>query len=836
MATELTFTFPLPAGLHARPASFLRAVADRFASAVTLTNGRTAAAANAKSVLSMVALDVRQGDACTLAAHGADSAAAADALAAFVRDELPTCDETPAAAVAPAVATVELPRSLRAAGLERFHRGLAVSPGVGIGAAVIVGAVTLPAEMAAARPGPDEAGQFRRAVSAVRDATEARSRSATNRAEKDVLAAHAAIVDDVALADRVRHELAAGRTAAQAVLAAGDHYAAMLQASPSEYLRERAADVQDVAGQLLAALLGDPAPSAAVALSAPSVVVADQLTPGQFLGLHREHLRGLVLAHGGRTSHTVILARSMGVPTVVGVDGATRLVRPGQPLVVDADVGLVVPEPTEPVSRYYRMEQRRAAATTERLAATRDRPGSTADGRHLEVGVNVASAEEVAAGVANGAQGVGLFRTEMIFMDRAEAPTEDEQYAVYRRAAEAAAGRPVILRLLDAGGDKPVPYLRLPAEANPFLGYRAVRFYAEFAPLIRSQLRAILRASAHGDVRILVPMVCCVEEVRAVRAVVADVAAELSVAVPPLGIMVEVPSVAFLMDALCDEVDFFSIGSNDLTQYFLAADRDNAKVAPLYSWAHPAFLRLLKQVVDGAKARGKWVGLCGELADVPAALAVLVGLGLDEISMAGPRIPAAKAALATLRADDCDRQLAAALACRTRAEVEAALAGGGATAALPMVAADLLHLNADAATKAEAIKLLTDGMGAAGRAADPRAVEEAVWRREETYSTGFGHGFAVPHCKSPAVGASTVSIARLARPIDWGSLDDQPVDVVILLAIRDAGGGPAHANKEHMRVFAKLSRLVMRDEFREGIRAAADPDQLLGLLREQLGL
>ena len=312
-------------------------------------------------------------------------------------------------------------------------------------------------------------------------------------------------------------------------------------------------------------------------------------------------------------------------------------------------------------------------------------------------------------------------------------------------------------------------------------------------------------------------------------------AAELGVAAPPVGIMVEVPSVAFVMDELCDEVDFFSVGSNDLTQYFLAVDRDNAKVAGLYSWAHPAFLRLLKTVVDAAHARGKWVGLCGELADVPAALPVLVGLGLDEISVAGPRIPAVKAALASLRSDDCAQRLAAALACRTRAEVEAALAKAGPSTAMPMLAADLLHLDADATTKAEAIKLLTDGLGVTGRAERPAAVEEAVWRREETYSTGFGHGFAVPHCKSAAVGASTVSIARLREPIEWGSLDGAPVDVVILLAIRD-GGGDVDANKEHMRVFAKLSRLVMRDEFRDGIRAAATPAELYGLLHGQLGL
>ena len=537
MPLELTFIFPLTAGLHARPASFLREVAHRFAAAAQLLNERTGLAANAKSVLSMVGLDVRQGDVCRLRIDGPDAQAALEALAAFVRDDLPRCDEPAPAAPATSAASadvgeLQLPRSLRAAGLEGFLRGTPLSPGVGVGVAVVVGGLSLPPGLASAEAESPivERQAFAAAATAVRDATAARAKSATNKQEAEVLAAHAALADDAGFAERVETEIAAGKTAAQAVLAAGEHYAAFLSRSPSAYLRERAADVQDVAAQLLHVLLGGPAP-AAVALTGPSVVFAEQLTPGQFLGLHRDHLRGLVLSHGGQTSHTVILARSLGVPTVVGVGGAVRAARAARRAVVDAGLGIVVVDPPEAVGRYYRMEQRRLADTAACLSASRDQPGRTADGRSMEVGVNVASAEEVAAGVAHGAQGVGLFRTEMIFMDRGEAPGEQEQFSIYRRAAEAAAGRSVILRLLDAGGDKPVPYLHLPAETNPFLGYRAVRFYEEHAPLVRAQLRAILRASEFGDVRILIPMVCCVEEVRLVRSMVVEESAALEVPV-----------------------------------------------------------------------------------------------------------------------------------------------------------------------------------------------------------------------------------------------------------------------------------------------------------------
>jgi phosphoenolpyruvate-protein phosphotransferase len=840
MPQEIAFTFPLSAGLHARPAGLLQAAVCRFRAAATLVNERSAAAANAKSVLALAAADVRGGDACRLRFAGADAGAAAEAVGAFVRDVLPGVDDpqpTPAAA-----AVGPLPRSLAAAGLVRPIRGTPVSPGVGVGTVVVVGGWTVPAERLA-RPAETvelERAAFAEARRSLHEALAAQMTAAVDKQETEVLAAHLAIADDVALGDRVEADLAAGRSAVVAVSAAADHFAAVLDRSSSEYLRERSLDVRDVAGQLLQRLCGATADgtAAGASLDRPSVVVADSLTPGQFLGLDRNHLRGLVLAHGGTTSHTVILARSLGVPAVVGVDDATRRVRPGREATVDANLGLVVVDPPEPVRRHYRMEAAKQQAIEDRAAADRDRPGTTADGRALEVAANVASAEEVEAAVRQGGQGIGLFRTEMLFMHRPDAPSEDEQAAVYSRAAAAAGGRAVIIRLLDAGGDKPIPCLDLPREANPFLGYRAVRFYADRAGLMRSQLRAVLRATACGDVRVMVPMVCCVEEARGVRAMLADAAASLAAEgfsvgrLPPLGIMVEVPSVALVMDQLCDEVDFFSIGSNDLVQYLLAADRDNGRVAHLYGWSHPAVLRTLKMIVDGAHARGKWVGLCGELADVPAALPAIVGLGLDEVSVSGPRVGAVKRAISALRYEACRSALEAACGCRVRAEAEAAIAAVvGTLSDVPLLAVELVHLDVDVVTKAEAIKAVADVLAVAGRTADERGVEEAVWQREETEPTGLGHGMAVPHCVSACVGASSIVVARLRQPVDWG--DDTSVDVLVLLATRGDGSDAA---REHMRVFAKLSRLVMRDPFRDRLRAEPDRLGLVAFLQESLEL
>jgi fructose-specific PTS system IIA-like component len=299
-----------------------------------------------------------------------------------------------------------------------------------------------------------------------------------------------------------------------------------------------------------------------------------------------------------------------------------------------------------------------------------------------------------------------------------------------------------------------------------------------------------------------------------------------------VGVMVEVPSAAFVIDQLAAEVDFFSIGTNDLTQYFLAVDRDSDRVAALYSPRHPAFLRFLVKIVDDARRAGRWVGMCGEMARSASNLPLLVGLGLDEISAAAPEIPRLKAAIAQLATADCRAVLERALACRNVAEVDEALAafragaaGGG------LLDRETVIVGSDAACKEEAIQEIVDAFYVAGRTESPRAVEQAVWAREETYSTGLGHGFAVPHCKTDAVAANSIGVLRLARPVDWGSVDGQPVECVILMAIRETDLG-----ESHMRVFAQLARRLMDGEFRQRLLAAPDGDAVLDCLAEELGL
>lgn len=830
---EHRFQFPLPNGLHARPASHLQEVTNRFAADITLINRRTQREANAKSVLSLVGADVKAGDLCLLIFSGVDEVDALRTVTAYLQKGFLACDEALPEIQSPS-GELFLPRSLRAAGLNKYHAGIAVSPGIGRGHVVIVGRLQLLENLRneiAADPA-HERNIFDAALSAVCGAIGERVDESGRVEEKEVLKMHLSILRDQTFIGSVHELLARRLTAGQAIIAAKDRFCETLINADNSYLRERILDIEDVCNQLLEAICGSKVDAEKLRLTEPSVCVAESLTPGQFLALDRCWLKALILGAAGATSHTVILARSFNIPTIVGIAQACVLLRPGHEVIVDADHGIVIPEVTELISRYYQCALSKAARLRAKLSAFQDKRAVTTDGCSVEIAANIASGDEAAAAFEAGADGIGLFRTEMLFMDRDAAPSEEEQSAIYTTVVKAGAGRAVIIRTLDIGGDKPVPYLGLPRESNPFLGYRGVRIYGEFPGIVKTQLRAILRAAECGNVRILVPMVSSVEEVRQVKRLLAEARKELRAAgssaadaTVELGVMLEVPSVAFQLPQLCREVDFFSIGTNDLTQYFMAVDRDNRKVAPLYSAMHPAFLRLLQMLINEARAERKWIGLCGQAGEDARMLPLLIGLGVDEISLSAPRIPTMKAAVCHASFGRCEALLKTVLESATREEVEACLnAFHEAADGMPIVTPELVILDSDAVTKEEAIKELTDALHLGGRTEHPERVEEEIWRREETYSTGFGGGFAIPHCKSSSVTANSIVVLK-TRPgsagIQWGSLDQKPVHVALLLAIQAENAG-----KEHLKVLAMLSRQVMRDAFRERMLAETDPSAL----------
>jgi len=838
-STSLQFAFvcPLSAGIHARPASQFAGVANNFVSECALTNLRNRREANAKSVLSIISADIRHGDRCLVQVSGTDKQSAHTALSRFVEAVLPSCDVPLAGSFTQT--RNSMPRVLQAAGMSCYF-GSSASPGIAHGKVVVVSAMSLPKGLTAeiATDPEQELKRLRLAIAAVRERIREKLTHSSSPVGEAVLQADLAMANDVLLAGKLTEEVSKGKSAGHAVVETGEFFIDLLRHSESEYIRERASDVEEISVQLLDEIYGVDLQKTVLPLQEPSIVVAETLGPQQLIALDRRWLKAIVLEYSGASSHALILARSHGIPAVVGVKNARLMFSPGQEVVVDANRGFVIPQFPAAVQRFYEREQRTLERQRELLADDLSAPAITRDGKTLEIAANASSAEELRLAIENGADGIGLFRTEMTFLERERPPSEEEQFAIYAQAARLSAGRPVIIRTLDLGGDKAAQYLNLPSEDNPFLGYRGVRIYADHRELLQTQLRAILRASAHGRIQIMVPMISSLEEVLQFKAEIAEAKEHLQLqTIPfqpdiPIGIMVEVPSAAFILDQLCAEVDFFSIGTNDLAQYFLAVDRDNSRVAELSNVLHPGFLRFLKRIVDEIHAAGKWVGMCGEMASDARYLPLLLGLGLDEISVSAVKIPELKRAVPQLSTADCKSLFTQVIACREIGEINRLLAfPQRLPSAQPLLSEELIRLDSDSRSKEEAMQEVVDSVYIAGRTQNRQQLEEALWAREAVYSTGLGFGFATPHCKTDAVTANSVGVLRFREPIDWGSVDSEPVHMIIFIAMRE----PQIANG-HMQVFSKLARKLMNEDFREQLLAIEDSRGMMRYLGEELSI
>ncbi|HEY6693253.1 MAG TPA: phosphoenolpyruvate--protein phosphotransferase [Solirubrobacteraceae bacterium] len=642
--SELRLEVPNRLGLHARPAARFVETAARFDAAVTVADETTGRGpADARSLSALITLGVRQGHAIVVQAAGPQADAALAALRELAADnfgdengDAPTTPTAPAPATAP----------------EGTLRGVPASSGIAIAPARLKGTVplisaldeaglkgTVPSDAAA------EWGRLEAAREAARgDVVAAREQVArqAGREQAAIFDAHLLLLDDAALLGPAKEAIDGGASAAAAWADAARATADGYRALDDPYLQERAVDVEDVGGRVLRHLTG-AAPAAAI--TAEGVLVARDITPGDAAALDRELVHGLALARGGATSHAAILARALGIPAVVGLGDAILAVPEGTVLVVDGDAGTVAVDP--PAEELAERGRARAEAQ-ERADRARERarePARTRDGETLEVAANLGSVAEAAAAVEQGADGVGLLRTEFLFLDRDDAPSEAEQRGVYEEIAAALGGRPVVVRTLDAGADKPLPFLRQPPEDNPFLGVRGIRLGLANEELLRAQLRAILAVAARHPLKVMFPMVATLDEYRAARALLEAERAALGVPPIEVGVMVEVPAVALQADAFAAEVDFFSVGTNDLTQYTMAAERGNERLAGLLDGPRPPVLRLIAETARAAAAHGRWVGVCGELAGDPEAAVVLAGLGVKELSMAASRIPAVKDAL-----------------------------------------------------------------------------------------------------------------------------------------------------------------------------------------------
>ena len=835
---QFTFICSLPSGMHARPASLLAEVSNRFRADVALVNLRNEQRANVKSVLSIIAADIRGGDRCSLHVSGIDETAAHAAVREFIEQVLPNCEGVGAAA--PSSANPRLPRVLRH-NVANYRFGISASAGIGKGTVVVGRSSVLPStftEHTQAAPG-DELQRLQFAIGAVRDRTNKQITSSTE-LSKAVLNAHVAILDDVLLAQHLAEFVSRGKSAGYAIVESGKYFTALLRKSENEYLRERAADVEGILLQIMEEFYGSTVPEnvAHEKLHDDTILVAETLGPQQLLDLDSRQLKGIVLEKSGTTSHAVLLAQSLEIPTVVGVQDACALFSGVPDAVVDGRRGFVVSPVTPVIERFYQRELKVNSLRQAQLVKKASSSAITLDSKRLEVGANASSVEEVILAFENGAEGIGLFRSEIAFLQEKAAPSEEHLFSFYADAVRAAKGFPVLLRTLDVGGDKKPAFLDLPRENNAFLGYRGARIYSEHHDLLQTQLRAMLRASVYGRIQIMAPMISSLPEVGAFKSEFAeakhylqerniDVAENI-----PVGIMIEVPSAAFILDQLCSEVEFFSIGTNDLAQYFLAVDRENFKVAPLFDVLHPGFIRLLQTVVAEIHKSRKWVGLCGDMAAEPRNLPVLLGLGLDEISVPPHSIPELKNAVSGLSSDACKELVGRLSATRDRHEVGVLLESVRPRAsALPLLSEDLIKLESDSTTKEEAIQELVDAFYITSRCNDRQQLEDAVWAREELYSTGLALGFATPHCKTDAVTANSIGVLKLKSAIEWGAADDEPVRMVILIAMREQNSA-----NDHMQVFSELARKLMKEDFRERLLSFQDAVAMVHYLRRELSL
>ena len=658
-------------GLHARPAKVLAQLAKSFEGElrVRIVDGQEASAVSAKSLSKLLSLGARRGQVLEFVAEPSIANDALPALLAAVEsglgeevEPLPTQAEA-----APAVADIATLITAPAAG--SVLQAIAAAPGIAVGPAHIQVPQTFDFPLRGESP-PIERGRLQHALAEVRQDIEGLIQRSQAKAIREIFITHQEMLDDPELTDEVQARLKQGESAEAAWMAVIDAAARQQESLQDALLAERAADLRDIGRRVLAQLCGV---QTLAEPDQPYVLVMDEVGPSDVARLDPARVAGILTAHGGATAHSAIVARALGIPALVGAGEAVLLLAPGTELLIDGQRGRLHVSPDADALQRATQERDSREQRLLAAAAQRHEPAVTRDGHAVEVFANIGESKGVASAVEQGAEGIGLLRTELIFMAHTQVPDEATQEAEYRRVLDGLEGRPLVVRTLDVGGDKPLPYWPIEKEENPFLGVRGIRLTLQRPQVMESQLRALLRSADNRPLRIMFPMVGSLAEWRAARDMTERLRLETPVADLQLGIMIEVPSAALLAPVLAKEVDFFSIGTNDLTQYTLAIDRGHPTLSAQADGLHPAVLQLIDITVRAAHANGKWVGVCGELAADPLAVPILVGLGVDELSVSARSIPEVKARIRELNMAQLTLLAAQALSAGSPDEVRASV-------------------------------------------------------------------------------------------------------------------------------------------------------------------
>lgn len=828
MPTNLTLNCEFRNGIHARPASFLSEFCQKLSSDVYIKNGKGTESYNAKSAISVVSSNILFDDVFTITLEGDHADKEIKNLKDYVSGEWLLCDENKESSVEE---TIDYLPKVFDEFSQEYISGKPVVKGIAKSKLDNLPEFSLNKEYlnSIEKLGiEEERKKFDNARNISISSLKNKLANA-NDDERDLVKFQIQFIGDEEFRVKVYSFIYTEYSAIEAINRVVDFYVSEFRKSESNYIKQRDIDVIDIGFNLMSQIDSEILNVFKPKIDEECILACNTLTPSQFISLDKRFIKGLIISNIGETSHTVILAKAYGIPTLINVDLTLLQEQVGSEVILDTYLGICTFDVCDRISKYYDSEEK----TYHKIKRLNDSyihgEVYTSDDKRVEVAANIINAEECEFAFKNGAEAVGLFRTEMMYIDSDVCPSKFDIASQIREVLSHTNGKPIIIRTLDIGGDKPAKYIHFDKEANPFLGYRGIRIYENNYDIFRDLIESILLEDKNNNIKIMVPMVSCLEEVIWFKENVDKIKNELNIDKKiELGIMIEVPSITYNIDACCNYVDFFSIGSNDLMQYFMAADRENKKVRHLYNKFNPSFIKLLNDIVTTVKKNNKWIGVCGELASDVDFLKLLIGMGVDELSMGCSVIPNVRRTIAHISEEKCSNLLADVLNMELSDDISSLVKSNSCEYASHNILSEYnIFTDMSFIDKDDAIKFLVDNLQIQGVTRSKYQLENDIWNREMTYSTDIGFGFAIPHAKSKNVDKTAISICKLASPVKWG---EQDVNIIIMLTIKDDNSD----DNQHMRIFSLLARKIMNSEFRNNLLSCRTSKDILELMNENL--